>query len=44
VPPFAGYAMGYRLVRQFLQRAGMSAAEATYLPWREIVAGSGFFD
>jgi len=43
VPDFAGYAVGYRLVRAFLERSGTSAAEATYLPWREIVDGSGFF-
>jgi uncharacterized protein YjaZ len=44
IPPFAGYAMGYRIVRAFMRRTGTSAAEATYLPWREIVAGSGIFD
>lgn len=43
IPPFAGYAMGYRIVRQFMQRTDTSAADATYLPWREIVASSGFF-
>jgi uncharacterized protein YjaZ len=44
VPPFAGYAVGYRIARAFLARSGVSSAEATYLPWREVVAGSGFFD
>jgi uncharacterized protein YjaZ len=44
VPDFAGYAVGYRLVRAFLDRTGTSAAEATYLPWREIVGGSRFFE
>jgi uncharacterized protein YjaZ len=43
VPDFAGYAMGYRVVRAFLARTGTSAAAATYLPWREIVEGSGYF-
>jgi uncharacterized protein YjaZ len=43
VPDFAGYALGYRLVRAFLDRTGRSAAEATYLPWREIVDGSEYF-
>ena len=44
LPDFAGYALGYRLVRAFLDRSGLSAADATYLPWREIVEGSGYFD
>lgn len=42
LPDFAGYAFGYRMVRAFLDRTGMSAAEATYRPWREIVEGSGW--
>ncbi len=44
IPDFAGYAIGYRTVRAFLTRRGLSAVEATYLPWREIAAGSGLFD
>ncbi|MFL5627533.1 MAG: DUF2268 domain-containing protein [Ktedonobacteraceae bacterium] len=43
VPNFAGYAMGYRVVRQYLQRTGKSVAEATFLPSHEIIAESGFF-
>ena len=43
VPDFAGYAMGYRVVRAFLARTGMTAVAATYLPWREIVEQSGYF-
>jgi len=43
IPDFAGYGVGYHLVRAFLARSGASAAEATYLPWREIAAGSGVF-
>jgi uncharacterized protein YjaZ len=43
VPNFAGYAMGYRVVRQYLQRTGKTVAEATFLPSREIIAESGFF-
>jgi uncharacterized protein YjaZ len=43
VPDFAGYTFGYRVVRRFLEETGTSAAEATYLPWREIVERSGFF-
>jgi uncharacterized protein YjaZ len=43
VPNFAGYAIGYRIVRQYLQRTGKTVAEATFLPSREIIAESGFF-
>lgn len=42
LPPFAGYAMGYRIVREYLERSGLTAAEATYEPWREIVEGSRY--
>ncbi len=43
IPDFAGYGVGYHVVRAFLTRSGMSAAEATYLSWREIARGSGVF-
>lgn len=43
IPDFAGYGVGYHVVRAFLARSGVSAAEATYLPWQEIAAGSGVF-
>lgn len=43
VPNFAGYAIGYRVVRQYLKRTGKSAAETTFLPSREIIEESGFF-
>ena len=42
LPDFAGYAMGYRIVREYLGRSGRSAAEATHVPWREIVDGSRY--
>ncbi|MDP9487408.1 MAG: DUF2268 domain-containing protein [Actinomycetota bacterium] len=42
LPDFAGYAMGYRIVREYLERSGRTAAEATYAPWREIVDGSRY--
>ena len=42
LPDFAGYAMGYRIVREYLQRSGRTAAEATYVPWREIVDGARY--
>ena len=43
IPDFAGYSVGYHVVRTFLARTGMTAAGATYLPWREITTGSGVF-
>ncbi|MCC6628518.1 MAG: hypothetical protein IT340_14100 [Chloroflexi bacterium] len=43
LPDFAGYTIGYRLVRDYLARTGETAATATYRPWREIVDGSGLF-
>ena len=42
LPDFAGYAVGYRIVREYLDRSGRTAAEATYAPWREIVDGSRY--
>ena len=44
LPDFAGYAVGYHVVRMYLERSGKSAAQATYVPWREIVEASGFLD
>jgi uncharacterized protein YjaZ len=44
VPDFAGYAIGYRVVRRYLQRTGRSVVEATFLPSQEIIAESGFFE
>lgn len=43
VPTYGGYAVGYHVVQAFLRRSGLSIEEATFLPAREIVAGSGFF-
>jgi len=43
LPDFAGYSLGYRLVRAYLARTGKSAAETTYVPWREVVEESAFF-
>jgi uncharacterized protein YjaZ len=44
VPDFAGYAIGYRVVQQYLQRTGRSVVEATFLPSQEIIAESCFFE
>lgn len=43
VPDHAGYTLGFELVQAYLERTGRSAAEATYVPWREIVEASGYF-
>ncbi len=43
VPDYAGYTLGFELVQAYLKRTGHSAAEATYVPWQEIVAASGYF-
>ena len=43
LPDFAGYSIGYQLVQAYLQRTGRTAAEATYVPWREIVEQSLYF-
>lgn len=37
VPDYAGYTMGYEIVRAFCNSTGKSVAEATYIPWRDIV-------
>ena len=43
-PGSAGYAIGYRLIQQYLERTGKMVAEATFVPAQEIVAESGFFE
>ncbi|MBC7870652.1 MAG: hypothetical protein H7Y09_07410, partial [Chitinophagaceae bacterium] len=43
LPDFAGYAIGYRIVQQYLQRTGKSVVEATFVPADEIIAVSEFF-
>lgn len=43
IPDYAGYALGYRVVQDYLSRTGSTPAQATYLPWRQIAAGSGWF-
>lgn len=44
LPDYAGYSVGYQVVRAYLKNTGHSAAEATYVPWREIVERSGYFE
>ncbi|GHO45921.1 DUF2268 domain-containing protein [Ktedonospora formicarum] len=43
IPDFSGYAIGYRVVQQYLKRTGRSVVEATFLPSQEIIVESGFF-
>lgn len=43
IPPYAGYSIGYRIVTDYLRQSGKSAVEATYIPWREIIANSPYF-
>lgn len=43
VPPYAGYALGYRVVQAYLRRTGKSVAEATFAPTGEIIEESGVF-
>ena len=44
MPPFGGYAVGYRAVQAYLQHTGKTIEEATFLPAREIAAKSRYFD
>lgn len=43
LPDFAGYAVGYQVVRAYCARTGLTVAEATFRPWHEIVEQSGYF-
>ena len=43
VPDFAGYTVGFELVKAYLKRTNITAAEATYVPWQQIVEESGYF-
>lgn len=43
LPDYAGYTVGYQVVQAFKANTGKTAAEATYLPWRQIVEESGYF-
>lgn len=43
LPYCAGYAIGYQVVQAYLQRTGISATAATFVPYAEIIAESGFF-
>jgi uncharacterized protein YjaZ len=44
MPTYGGYAIGYHVVKAFLERTGLSVEEATFLPALEIIRESRFFD
>ena len=44
VPAFAGYALGYWTVQAYLKRTGKCVAEATFVPARQIIEESSFFE
>lgn len=43
-PDFAGYTLGYHVVRAYLQRSDKTVAAASFEPAATIIAGSGFFE
>lgn len=43
IPPFTGYALGYRTVQAYCKKTGKSVVEATFVPARTIITESGFF-
>ncbi len=43
MPTYGGYAVGYQVVRAFLERTGTDIVAATFLPADEIVKASGYF-
>ena len=43
VPPYAGYAIGYRVVQAYLARRGGSVVDASFVPAEQIIAESGYF-
>jgi uncharacterized protein YjaZ len=44
VPLYAGYALGYRVVQQYLKRTGKTVPQATFVPAQEIIEESDYFD
>ncbi len=43
LPHCAGYTIGYQVVQAYLRRMSKTAAEATFVPYGEIIERSGFF-
>lgn len=44
LPNTAGYAVGYHVVKAFMERTGRDIIEATFTPPERIIGESGFFD
>ena len=43
VPPFAGYALGYKVVQAYLAKTGKSVVEATFVEPATLIDESGVF-
>lgn len=43
MPTYGGYALGYQIVQTYLDRTGISAAEATFTAAADIIRDSGYF-
>ncbi len=44
MPDFAGYAVGYYIVRAYMEKTGKDIVETTFVPAAEIIRDSGFFE
>lgn len=44
IPAFSGYKIGYDLVQAYLRKIGSTPVEATFVPAKEIIEASGYFD
>lgn len=44
LPHTAGYNIGYQVVQAYLRRSGKTATEATFVPYKQIIEESAFFD
>ena len=44
VPPYTGYAIGYRVVQAYLARRGGSVVDTTFVPAEQLIAESGYFE
>lgn len=44
IPAFTGYKIGYEVVQAYLQKTGKTPVDATFVPAKEIVKASGYFD
>jgi uncharacterized protein YjaZ len=44
LPPYTGYAIGYRVVQAYLARHGGSVVDASFVPAEQLIAESGYFE